>query len=389
MRSITESDHKIGDYEVIEMIGKGSFGVVYKSRHIPTNTIVALKAITKDNLQNEEITQNFLKEVEISRNLHHPFIAELFDFFETSSKFFMVVEYAENGSLKSYLNNAKLNEKEARRIFIQLLSALEYLQNDKHIAHRDLKVENILLDRHNNVKLIDFGLSRFFQPENPLLKTRCGSPLYAAPEIIRGEYYNAKCDIWSAGIILYLMIAGEFPFYGRNIQHLFNEILKSNPEYPDFFSEDLKHFLKQIFQNDTKERVSFPFIKHHKWLYDLKIKSDLTSSLKLFSNCQKIDSEIKKSMISLGIDCKQLEQNLNEGKFEMETTSYLLLRKEKLKDKVNELLSNDQLNSTSSPFNSMRRSSNPFIKELNSIQKNYSNPKNRNVILRRNSCPDK
>jgi serine/threonine protein kinase len=167
-----------------------------------------LKAISKDNLKNEQVTQLFLKEIEINRSLHHPFIAELFDFFESSSRFYMVIEYAEHGTLHSYLKNeSELTEKQAKRLFIQLLSAIEYLHHDKHVAHRDLKAENILLDRHNNIKLIDFGLSNTFQPENPFLKTRCGSSLYAAPEVIHDESYTAQCDIWSAGVLLYFMIS--------------------------------------------------------------------------------------------------------------------------------------------------------------------------------------
>jgi 5'-AMP-activated protein kinase catalytic alpha subunit len=303
----------------------------------------------------------------------------------------MVVEYAENGNLKSYLKNqTRLTEKEAQRIFLQLLSALESLHNDKHIAHRDLKAENVLLDRHNNVKLIDFGISNSFQPENPLLKTSCGSPLYVDPEIIRGEDYTAQCDIWSAGVLLYVMVAGEFPFDDPNLQNIFQKILKSHPTYPEHFSEDMKQLLQQIFKNNPKERISFPFIKQHKWLNNLKYRSALSSSLNLFSNLNDIDSEIKNYMIGLRIDCQQLQQNLSEGKFRNDTSSYLILQKDKLTDKVNELFSKDQdqLNSNLLALHAKRRISKPTIMKPEVFVRKTSKARIRVILANRHSNPE-
>jgi serine/threonine protein kinase len=143
-----------------------------------------------------------------------------------------------------------LQEDRARRYFCELISALDYLHNSQLVAHRDLKAENVLLDRNDNIRLIDFGLSKYFTKGTPTLVTACGSPAYCAPDMIRGELYTKAADIWSAGVLLYAMVAGTLPYNADSIPDLLHKIVFDDIEYPQLMSRSLTDLLRRMLTKD-------------------------------------------------------------------------------------------------------------------------------------------
>lgn len=174
--SIVPEETRIGNYLMIRQIGSGSFASVWLAQHETTNIQVAIKVISKKNIENPDAKTRFNREISLLKQMQHPFISEFFESIENEQNFFLVMEYAENGNMLDFINvKGQLNEMQARHYFSELISVLEYLHDVKKVAHRDLKAENILLDRYDNIRVIDFGLSNVFSGSHEL-KTACGSP---------------------------------------------------------------------------------------------------------------------------------------------------------------------------------------------------------------------
>jgi serine/threonine protein kinase len=229
--------------------------------------------------------QDFFNEIEILQSLQHPFIAGFFAFFESSNSYNIVMEYLPNGTLHDFITkNIKLDESIAKRLFIQLITVLDYLHNEKHIVHRDLKPKNIMLDKNYNIRVIIFGLSKNYQSDHSMLYTKCVSLISAPPEMISGQPYNAKCDIWSSGIILYMMICGKLPFDGKNQNDLFRKILNNEPIYEEI-STDLANLIQQHLKKNSNDRISLSDIQKHRCLqfldYKQFLKSTITQLMKL------------------------------------------------------------------------------------------------------------
>ena len=184
---------------------------------------------------------------------------------ETSRQLFLITEYASGGELFEYIvQRKKLKEPEACRFYQQIISGLEYIHKCG-ITHRDLKPENLLLDEHKNIKIVDFGLSNTYS-EGQLLRTACGSPCYAAPEMIAGKRYNGLgSDIWSSGIVLYAMNCGCLPFENPNTNKLYKQILACNYTIPSGVSPTLRDLIKKILQTDPEQRISINGIRIHDW----------------------------------------------------------------------------------------------------------------------------
>ena len=175
--SIVPGETIISNYLMISQIGSGAFASVWLAQHTQTKIKVAIKIIQKKTIETAEAKTRFNREMALLKQMSHPFIAEFFESIENESYHFLVMEYAENGNMLEFINTkGQLTEPQARHYFSQLVSVLEYLHNEKLVAHRDLKAENILLDRYNNIRVIDFGLSNQFSSAQPQLKTACGSP---------------------------------------------------------------------------------------------------------------------------------------------------------------------------------------------------------------------
>lgn len=190
----------------------------------------------------------------------------------------MIMEYINGGELSDYIISKKrLNEDEACRIFRQIISAIEDLHKNG-IAHRDLKPENILLDSDRNVKIIDFGLSNTYKP-GEMLKTACGSPCYAAPEMIAGKsYHGLATDIWSCGIILFLMVCGQLPFDDKNTARLYKKILEDDLAISKLVSPEARDLLKNVLNKDPVKRYSVKQIMEHPWYKGEKLPPQLQQS---------------------------------------------------------------------------------------------------------------
>ncbi|KAJ8280626.1 hypothetical protein GJAV_G00057040 [Gymnothorax javanicus] len=256
---------RVGFYDIERTLGKGNFAVVKLARHRITKTEVAIKIIDKTQLDAVNL-EKIYREVQIMKMLDHPHIIKLYQVMETKNMLYLVTEYAKNGEIFDYLaNHGRLSESEARRKFWQILSAVEYCHN-RNIVHRDLKAENLLLDGHMNIKIADFGFANFFQPGEPLA-TWCGSPPYAAPEVFEGQQYEGpQLDIWSMGVVLYVLVCGALPFDGPTLPVLRQRVLEGRFRIPYFMTEDCEHLIRRMLVLDPCKRLSVAQIKEHRWM---------------------------------------------------------------------------------------------------------------------------
>ncbi|XP_075687799.1 NUAK family SNF1-like kinase 1 [Rhinoderma darwinii] len=211
-------------YQLLETLGRGTYGKVKRAVDKSTGMMVAVKSIQKDRITDVLDRVHLQREIEITALLEHEHIIQVFEVFESTDKIIIVMEYASNGELYDFINNKhQLPESEARRFFRQIVSAVHYCHK-KGIVHRDIKLENILLDENLNVKLADFGLSNLYH-KNQVLETYCGSPLYASPEIVKGlPYHGPEVDCWALGVLLYALIYGSMPFDNSNYKTLAEQI---------------------------------------------------------------------------------------------------------------------------------------------------------------------
>ena len=302
------------NYAFIKDIGEGNFGKVKLSKLIATNEKYAIKILNKEKLK-AQTKSSSINEIEILSKLNHPNVIHVVKILEDDINFYIIMEYCSKGELFDYIvKQEKLNEIEAAIFFYQLIIGVEYIHKQK-LAHRDLKPENLLLTKNHILKIIDFGLCHDFDGTK-LLKTKCGSPSYAAPEILRGFPYNGfKSDIWCCGIILYGMLCGYLPFDGDNNQEIFKQIVQCNPEYPPFLENDSIDLLTKILNDEPNERITINQIKKHpfflkgKYYYFLKydengeireesmIKSQSNSNASLYDNNIESKSQNKKQYI--------------------------------------------------------------------------------------------
>ena len=221
------------DYELLAELGQGSFAVVYKAFHKVTSEYVAVKMLSKVAILQNDMLDPVMRELEIMKMADHPLVVHLFEVLEDENYIYIVMELLEGGNLLTFINEqGSLPEDNAKHIFRQLVSAMEYLHDTLKVVHRDLKAENLLFDKNNNLRIIDFGLSRRNVEDGDVCTTVCGSPAYAAPEVIRGTGYSNLVDVWSAGIILYGMVVGSLPFYDQNLSKQLQMVLTQEVEYP-------------------------------------------------------------------------------------------------------------------------------------------------------------
>ena len=252
----------LNDYTLIKDIGEGNFGKVKLAKLKSTKEKYAIKILDKEKLKTQTKSTNF-NEIEIISGLDHKNIIHVDKILEDPKNYYIIMEYCEKGELFDYIvNKERLNPAEASLFFYQLINGVEYIHK-QGFAHRDLKPENLLLTKEKILKIIDFGLCHDFDGEN-FLTTKCGSPSYAAPEILKGYPYDGfKTDIWCCGIILYAMLCGYLPFDGDNNQEIFQSIVECKPEFPDFLEDDSINLLIWILNSEPKDRITIEEIKCH------------------------------------------------------------------------------------------------------------------------------
>ncbi|KIK65001.1 hypothetical protein GYMLUDRAFT_56488 [Collybiopsis luxurians FD-317 M1] len=267
---------KFGPYLLLQTLGEGEFGKVKLGLHSTWGEEVAVKLIRRGNVDSAVRMSKVEREIEVLRTLKHPNIVRLYDVIETDKYIGIIIEYASGGELFDHiLAHRYLRERDAAKLFSQLISGVWYI-HQKKIVHRDLKLENLLLDRHRNVIITDFGFAnRFEHRADDLMQTSCGSPCYAAPELVisEGLYVGSAVDIWSCGVILYAMLAGYLPFDddpanpdGDNINLLYKYIVNTPLSFPDYVSDLARDLLGMMLVPDPSKRASLEHIMQHPWL---------------------------------------------------------------------------------------------------------------------------
>lgn len=256
-----------GKYEMGRMLGQGTFAKVYYGKNLMTQESVAIKVINKDQVKKQGLMEQIKREISVMRLVKHPNIVELKEVMATKTKIFFVIEYVKGGELFAKVVKGKLKEESARKYFQQLISAVDFCHS-RGVYHRDLKPENLLLDENGDLKVSDFGLSAL--PEqmwnDGLLHTQCGTPAYVAPEVLRKKGYDgAKSDIWSCGVILFVLLSGFLPFQTENIMKLYRKIFKAEYQFPSWISCDARKLISRILVADPEKRISVSEIMINPW----------------------------------------------------------------------------------------------------------------------------
>ncbi|KAK7363403.1 hypothetical protein VNO77_05545 [Canavalia gladiata] len=259
---------RLGKYELGRTLGEGNFGKVKFARNIDSGLPFAVKIIQKNKVVDLNITNQIKGEIATLKLLRHPNVVRLYEVLASKTKIYMVLEYVNGGELFDKIaSKGKLTEDEGRRLFQQLIDGVSYCHT-KGVFHRDLKLENVLVDSKGNIKITDFGLSALPQHlrEDGLLHTTCGSPNYVAPEIIANRGYDgATSDTWSCGVILYVILAGYLPFDDRNLAVLYQKILKGDVKIPTWISPGAQNMIKRILYPNPETRITIAGIKKDPW----------------------------------------------------------------------------------------------------------------------------
>jgi fused-like protein len=249
------------NYLVLEHIGEGSFGKVYKARRKNTGFTVAMKFITKHGKSDKDL-RNLRQEIGILRKLNHENIILMFDAFETDREFCVVTEYAQGELFDILQDDQRLPESTVQQIAKQLVKALHYLHSNR-IIHRDMKPQNVLIGSNGRIKLCDFGFARAMSANTVVLTSIKGTPLYMSPELVKEQPYDGTSDLWSLGVILYELFVGQPPFYTNSIYSLINHIVKDPVKYPADMSRDFKSFLHGLLQKNPSKRLTWPDLLSH------------------------------------------------------------------------------------------------------------------------------
>eukprot|EP01056_Protomagalhaensia_sp_Gyna25_P004842 Protomagalhaensia_sp_Gyna_25__4841@NODE_4_length_9419_cov_51_362367_g3_i0_p3_GENE_NODE_4_length_9419_cov_51_362367_g3_i0NODE_4_length_9419_cov_51_362367_g3_i0_p3_ORF_typecomplete_len512_score50_08Pkinase/PF00069_25/1_1e80Pkinase_Tyr/PF07714_17/1_2e50Pkinase_Tyr/PF07714_17/1_5e03Kinaselike/PF14531_6/2_7e20Kdo/PF06293_14/2e08AdenylateSensor/PF16579_5/8_9e03AdenylateSensor/PF16579_5/1_1e07APH/PF01636_23/2_2e05WaaY/PF06176_11/1_4e05YrbLPhoP_reg/PF10707_9/1_5e05Pkinase_fungal/PF17667_1/2_9e05Pkinase_ len=328
--------YMVGPYRMGYTLGVGTFGRVKLALHEKTNQKVAIKIINRAKMQTLDMHEKISREISILQRLGpHPHIIRLYELLDTPTDIFMVTEYVPGGELFDYIvQKARLQEGEARRFFQQILSGVEYCHQHM-ICHRDLKPENVLLNTNLSVKVGDFGLSNFMK-DGDFLKTSCGSPNYAAPEVVSGKAYaGPEVDVWSCGVILYALLCGSLPFDDEHVPNLFKKIKHGNFTLPGHLSENARRLIVRMLVVDPAARISLKEVRRHAWT---RLPSPYTS----WRHTEPaVDSEVISELRKLGYEIDEdklaLHQSSVQGVFlSKEIVAYNLLLDKKRAAKVQE-----------------------------------------------------
>ncbi|CAK9301824.1 unnamed protein product [Gordionus sp. m RMFG-2023] len=343
--------HLANLYSIQETIGCGGFCKVKLATHILTGEKVAIKIIDKIVLKDD--LKRAYDEIEALKELHHKHIIQLYQVIETENIMYMIMEYCTGGELFDYIiSRERIPEDEARLYFRQILMALAYLHK-KGYAHRDLKPENLLLDENNNLKLIDFGLCAQYQDKMALrLDTCCGSPAYAAPELIKGDpYIGSEVDVWSLGVLLYALLCGFLPFDDENLSNLYRKIMSGQFVKPDCLSHSSVSLLNKMLETNPARRINTKQLLTHPWVLKnsdfanpLSAKNDQNSS-QHSNHLRDIDEDIIEEISTYFDKSPQdLTIEIKQTKYDYQTATYLLLLKRKREGKSYHLLSKNRHN---------------------------------------------
>ena len=345
----------IGQFILGKKLGQGTFGIVELGIHQITGEKVAVKILEKEKILQEADKTRIEREIKILKNMRHNNIVHLYDIKETPSSLYIIMEYISGKELFEYIISKKrLSELESCNFYQQIISGIEYLGKIR-VVHRDLKPENLLLDEQKNIKIVDFGLSNIY-PNNELLRTACGSPCYAAPEMINGEpYVGLRVDIWSSGIVLFAMLCGYLPFEDADNELLYKKITNGKFKAPKYLSESCLDFLHRILNVNPEKRFTIEQIKSHPWFNIINPKINMSEGLLLHTYIVPIDEKILEEMVKqLKFNEEEIRRNLIENNHNHTTTTYYLLLKKKIREgkkTIGNMKSKEFLNYLKNPIN--------------------------------------
>ncbi|KAI7907960.1 kinase-like domain-containing protein [Cokeromyces recurvatus] len=397
--------HFIGDYFISSTIGYGSTGQVKLGIHQISGTKVAIKIIPRRELDSSlKIKQAVERELAVLQLLNHPNLIELYQILQDERNIYFIMEYVPGGELYSILNekpDRRLNEIEAREIFKQIADALIWC-HAHHICHRDLKLENILLDEgKRNIKIADFGMA-IMQPTTQLLKTSCGSPHYASPEIVRGiPYYGPAADVWSSGVILYVLIIGKLPFDDHHLGRLLTKIKVGRfRRIPNWVSPLAKDLLCRMLTVDPNKRLSFIDILSHPWMIsspsiycnNILLSSTLWNDEKLkypsISNSSDLHGPTRETLKVLWRDLNdnQIESALMKRSPNVQKLTYYLLQQTQRKKKKEEstyFTSDNKQKMVKQPPNTITADKSPTLQllEPNIIHRHQSKSYLKHILI--------
>eukprot|EP00703_Trepomonas_sp_PC1_P004570 JAP92036.1 Kinase, CAMK CAMKL [Trepomonas sp. PC1] len=307
----------LGNYKIGKKLGSGAFGEVRHSIHIPSGQSVAVKILNKDNIKTDTDFERIKREISILKQLNNEFVVKLLEVIDSPNHIYIFTEFVSNGQLFDLVLKSKLSEQRARELFQQICIGVHYC-HERKICHRDLKLENILLTKDNKIKIIDFGLSNTLSTDYKL-KTQCGSPHYASPELLLGKRYDGPAlDIWAMGVILFTLVAGYQPFNNSDQKQLYIQIVNGKYQMPDGFSVPLQNLIRKMLVVDPEKRITMKQLADDEWL-QLQIKF-----------CQeeaKIDFRVIYQIVkAFNYNCQQCISYVRLKKHNSVTASYQLLK---------------------------------------------------------------
>ncbi|KAJ3439722.1 ribosomal protein S6 KINASE [Anaeramoeba flamelloides] len=259
------------DFQLLSVIGRGTYGKVMQVKHNETKEIYAMKILQKGMLAKEKQIKHTMSERNVLMRVKHPFLVKLHYSFQTLEKLYMILDYAPGGELFRRINDEGKLPIDCTRLYVaEIILALEHLHK-MDIIYRDLKPENVLLDQGGHIKLTDFGLVKTDLHKKCGGKTRtfCGTPEYLAPEIILDKPYDETVDWWSLGILLYEMLVGVPPFYCELAEEVYELIIKSKLKIPFYVDDEAKDLIEQLLDRNPKTRLNIEEIKKHDFFINI------------------------------------------------------------------------------------------------------------------------
>lgn len=318
----------LGDYVVGRRLGTGSFGEVRLAQHVRTGHEVAVKILNRKRISSLNMGDKVMREINILKLFLHPHVIRLYEVIETPAEIFLFVEYAPGGELFDLIVECeRLPEARARRFFQQIISGVDYLHRNM-VVHRDLKPENLLLDTSENVKIADFGLSNCMT-DGGFLETSCGSPDYAAPEVISGNCYaGPEVDVWSCGVILYTLLCGNLPFDDDNIPDLFRKIKNGDYTFPSHLSELTRDLISRMLEVDPLRRITINEIRRHPW-FVIELPQYIAMPHCMPSvdvdEVPVVDEEALTAMVEIGFDREETRAAVAQADRNQTTVAYNLV----------------------------------------------------------------
>lgn len=256
-----------GKYELGRLLGHGTFAKVYHARNIQSGKSVAMKIVGKEKVIKVGMMEQVKREISVMKMVKHRNIVQLHEVMASKSKIYLAMELVRGGELFSKISKGRLKEDVARFYFQQLISAVDFCHS-RGVFHRDLKPENLLLDEDGNLKVTDFGLSALSDhlKQDGLLHTTCGTPAYVAPEVIGKKGYDgSKADLWSCGVILFVLLAGFLPFQDDNIVAMYKKIYRGDFKCPPWFSPESRRLVTKLLDPNPNTRITVSKLIETSW----------------------------------------------------------------------------------------------------------------------------